>query len=192
MPAASPYALVSRLVPSLPCVAWAGLPSRVAWAGLPSPVWPGRAFSPLCGLGRPSPTSNLGGFKCTRILKTGMQFWLERQPHVSICHNLAFRQEATACLSPSCNLAVFTKALKCDSCGHIHGRHVFEKQNTCVLICPAFLLTGMGVHMPTLPARDLKGASREVTGGKKTPTPSLDQARVRGQNHRQGFQGLMG
>ena len=183
MPAASPYALVSRLVPSLPCV---------AWAGLPSPVWPGRAFSPLCGLGRPSPTSNLGGFKCTRILKTGMQFWLERQPHVSICHNLAFRQEATACLSPSCNLAVFTKALKCDSCGHIHGRHVFEKQNTCVLICPAFLLTRMGVHTPTLPARDLKGASREVTGGKKTPTPSLDQARVRGQNHRQGFQGLMG
>ena len=170
MPAASPYTPVSCLVPSLPCV---------AWAGLPSPVWPGRAFS----------YQQPWGFKCTRILKTGMQFWLERQPHVSICHNLAFRQEATACLSPSCNLAVFTKALKCESCGHIHGRHVFEKQNTCVLICPAFLLTRLGVHTPTLPARDLKGASREVTGGEKTPTPSLDQARVRGQNHRQGFQG---
>ena len=61
-----------------------------------------------------------------------------------------------------------------------------------MLLCPAFLLTRLGVHMPTLPARDLKGASREVTGGEKTPTPSLDQGRVTGQNHRQGVQGLMG
>ena len=63
----------------------------------PSPVWPGRAFSlqpPWGAQAHPA------------LLETGIQ----RQPHISICHILAFRHRVTACLSPSCNLAVFTEA----------------------------------------------------------------------------------
>lgn len=102
---------VSRLVPSVPHVAWAGLSHQQPWGG---------------------------GGSSTRTSEDGMQFWFERQPHVSICHNLAFKQEVTACLSPSCNLAVFTKALKCESCGHIHkDTSLKSRTRVCCSVLPS-------------------------------------------------------
>ena len=104
MPIASAYTPVSRLVP-------------------PSPVWPGRAFS----LQPP-----WGAQAHLALLETGMQSRFQRQPHISICHILAFRHGVTACLSPSCNLAVFTEALECESCGHTHGEHKSSESRTRV------------------------------------------------------------
>lgn len=122
-----------------------------------------------------------------------MQFRFERQPHISIYHILAFRHRVTAHLSPSCNLTVFTEALECENCGHTHGEHVFEEQNTRVLICPSqpSCCPDWGLHAHSA-SQGPERASTEVTGGEETPTPSLGQRGARGQGHRQGFQGLMG
>ena len=61
------------------------------------------------------------------------------------------------------------------------------------LICPAqpSCHPDWGLHTHSA-SQGPEAASAEVTGGEETLTLSLDQRGVRGQGHRQGFQGLMG